>query len=169
MPNTPAPPAAISFDLDDTLIDDVAASSVGLRTVMERVGHPDFGAARALWDAQTEISFGAYLRDMGFVEPPAQVLESRRRPIRGLLPAPPVLLFGLRLACGGARCRLTDKIALRGLPHMAYRRSHMLPVRGVSARAALWPMAYGRIAIRQLAHKQRCLRSNTTRRPMSQN
>ncbi|MDT0331861.1 HAD family hydrolase [Nocardiopsis lambiniae] len=62
MPNMPATPTAICFDLDDTLIDDVAASSAGLRALMERLGHPDFGAARMLWDVQTEISFGAYLR-----------------------------------------------------------------------------------------------------------
>lgn len=62
MPNNPATPAAICFDLDDTLIDDAGASSAGLRAVMERLGHPDFGAARSLWDVQTEISFGAYLR-----------------------------------------------------------------------------------------------------------
>ena len=61
MPNIPAP-TAICFDLDDTLIDDAAASSAGLRALMERIGHPDFGAARVLWDVQTEISFGAYLR-----------------------------------------------------------------------------------------------------------
>ena len=78
MPNTPAPPTALCFDLDDTLIDDVAASSAGLRTVMERLGHPDFGAARALWDTQTEISFGAYLRGHLSLE------EQRRERIRAL-------------------------------------------------------------------------------------
>ncbi len=78
MPNTPAPPAAICFDLDDTLIDDVAASSAGLRVVMERLGHPDFGAARALWDTQTEISFGAYLRGELSLE------DQRRQRIRAL-------------------------------------------------------------------------------------
>ncbi|MBE3001609.1 HAD family hydrolase [Nocardiopsis sp. HNM0947] len=62
MPNNPATPTAICFDLDDTLIDDAGASSAGLRAVMERLGHPDFGAARSLWDVQTEISFSAYLR-----------------------------------------------------------------------------------------------------------
>ncbi|KOX15471.1 HAD family hydrolase [Nocardiopsis sp. NRRL B-16309] len=62
MPNIPAAPMAICFDLDDTLIDDEAASSTGLRAVMDRLGHPDFTAARTLWDVQTEISFGAYLR-----------------------------------------------------------------------------------------------------------
>ncbi len=62
MPKSPAAPTAICFDLDDTLIDDLAASSAGLRAIMERIGHPDFGAARTLWDVQTEISFGAYLR-----------------------------------------------------------------------------------------------------------
>ncbi|MBQ1079976.1 MULTISPECIES: HAD family hydrolase [unclassified Nocardiopsis] len=78
MPNTPALPAAICFDLDDTLIDDLAASSVGLRTVMERLGHPDFGSARALWDTQTEISFGAYLRGDLTLD------EQRRQRIRAL-------------------------------------------------------------------------------------
>ncbi|MEU3018741.1 MULTISPECIES: HAD family hydrolase [unclassified Nocardiopsis] len=78
MPNTPALPAAICFDLDDTLIDDVAASSVGLRTVMERLGHPDFGSARALWDTQTEISFGAYLRGELTLD------EQRRERVRAL-------------------------------------------------------------------------------------
>lgn len=78
MPNTPALPAAICFDLDDTLIDDLAASSVGLRTVMERLGHPDFGSARALWDTQTEISFGAYLRGDLTLD------EQRRQRVRAL-------------------------------------------------------------------------------------
>ncbi|MFE1168439.1 HAD family hydrolase [Nocardiopsis sp. NPDC058789] len=78
MPNTPALPAAICFDLDDTLIDDVAASSAGLRTVMERLGHPDFGSARALWDIQTEISFGAYLRGDLSLD------EQRRERVRAL-------------------------------------------------------------------------------------
>ncbi|GAB3712759.1 HAD family hydrolase [Nocardiopsis nanhaiensis] len=78
MPNTPAPPAAICFDLDDTLIDDVAASSSGLQAVMERIGHTDFGAARALWATQTEISFGAYLRGQLNLE------EQRRERIRAL-------------------------------------------------------------------------------------
>lgn len=62
MPNNPAPPVAICFDLDDTLINDAGASSAGLRAVMERLDHPDFGAARSLWDVQTEVSFGAFLR-----------------------------------------------------------------------------------------------------------
>lgn len=62
MPHTPPfSPAAIFFDLDDTLIDDHAASSAGLRRLMRELGHPDFAAARRLWDVQTEISFGAYL------------------------------------------------------------------------------------------------------------
>ncbi|PWV46779.1 HAD family hydrolase [Nocardiopsis sp. L17-MgMaSL7] len=78
MPNTPALPAAICFDLDDTLIDDLAASSVGLRTVMERLGHPDFGSARALWDTQTEISFSAYLRGDLTLD------EQRRQRVRAL-------------------------------------------------------------------------------------
>lgn len=78
MPNTPAPPTALCFDLDDTLIDDVTASSAGLRTVMERLGHPDFGAARALWDSQSEISLGAYLRGHLSLE------EQRRERIRAL-------------------------------------------------------------------------------------
>ncbi|HJE57552.1 MAG TPA: HAD family hydrolase [Nocardiopsis listeri] len=78
MPNTPAPPTALCFDLDDTLIDDVAASSTGLRAVMERLGHPHFGSARALWDTQTEISFGAYLRGHLSLD------EQRRQRIRAL-------------------------------------------------------------------------------------
>ncbi|MFL1377465.1 MULTISPECIES: HAD family hydrolase [unclassified Nocardiopsis] len=78
MPNIPAAPTAICFDLDDTLIDDVAASSAGLRAIMERIGHPDFGAARALWDVQTEISFGAYLRGDMSLE------EQRRERVRAL-------------------------------------------------------------------------------------
>ncbi|MFD6948681.1 haloacid dehalogenase [Nocardiopsis sp. TSRI0078] len=78
MPNTPAAPTAICFDLDDTLIDDLAASSTGLRAVMERLGHPDFGAARSLWDVQTEISFGSYLRGRLSLE------QQRRERIRAL-------------------------------------------------------------------------------------
>ncbi|WP_116246706.1 HAD family hydrolase [Nocardiopsis sp. FIRDI 009] len=79
MPNIPAAaPTAICFDLDDTLIDDNAASSTGLRAVMERLGHPDFAAARTLWDVQTEISFGAYLRGGLSLE------QQRRERIRAL-------------------------------------------------------------------------------------
>ncbi|MBR8743079.1 HAD family hydrolase [Nocardiopsis sp. MG754419] len=78
MPKTPTPPTALCFDLDDTLIDDAAASSAGLRAVMERIGHPDFGAARALWDIQTEISFGSYLRGRIGLE------EQRRERVRAL-------------------------------------------------------------------------------------
>ncbi|GAA0973919.1 MULTISPECIES: HAD family hydrolase [Nocardiopsidaceae] len=78
MPNLPAPPTAICFDLDDTLIDDTGASSQGLRAVMERLGHPDFGAARALWDVQTEISFAAYLRGNLSLE------QQRRERVRAL-------------------------------------------------------------------------------------
>ncbi|MEU2941233.1 HAD family hydrolase [Nocardiopsis alba] len=78
MSNTPASPTAILFDLDDTLIDDAASSSAGLRAVMERIGHPDFGAARALWDIQTELSFGAYLRGHLSLD------EQRRERIRAL-------------------------------------------------------------------------------------
>ncbi|MCK9868747.1 HAD family hydrolase [Nocardiopsis dassonvillei] len=78
MPNTPAVPTAICFDLDDTLIDDLAASSTGLRAVMDRLGHPDFGAARSLWDVQTEISFGSYLRGRLSLE------QQRRERIRAL-------------------------------------------------------------------------------------
>ncbi|WP_017569102.1 HAD family hydrolase [Nocardiopsis halotolerans] len=78
MPNTPAAPTAFCFDLDDTLIDDLAASSTGLRAVMERLGHPDFGAARSLWDVQTEISFGSYLRGHLNLE------QQRRERIRAL-------------------------------------------------------------------------------------
>src|SRR5690606_32896322 len=61
MPDTATAPAVIFFDLDDTLLDERAASSAGLRMLMERLGHPDFNAARTLWDVQTEISCGAYL------------------------------------------------------------------------------------------------------------
>lgn len=78
MPNTSAPPAAICFDLDDTLIDDAGASAVGLRAVMERLSHPDFGAAHALWHAQTEISLGSYLRGHLSLE------QQRRERIRAL-------------------------------------------------------------------------------------
>ncbi|MFW6642466.1 HAD family hydrolase [Nocardiopsis algeriensis] len=78
MPNTPATPIALCFDLDDTLIDDEAASNAGLRAVMDRLGHPDFGAARALWNVQTEISFGAYLRGTLSME------QQRRERIRAL-------------------------------------------------------------------------------------
>lgn len=78
MPNTPAAPTAICFDLDDTLIDDLAASSTGLRAVMERLGHPNFGAARSLWDVQTEISLGSYLRGHLSLE------QQRRERIRAL-------------------------------------------------------------------------------------
>lgn len=78
MPNTPASPTAICFDLDDTLIDDVGASSAGLRSLMDRLGHPDFGAARSLWDVQTEISFGAYLRGRLSLE------QQRRERVRAL-------------------------------------------------------------------------------------
>ncbi|MFI6576011.1 HAD family hydrolase [Nocardiopsis sp. NPDC050513] len=79
MPNIPAAaPTAICFDLDDTLIDDNAASSTGLRAVMDRLGHPDFAAARTLWDVQTEISFGAYLRGGLSLE------QQRRQRIRAL-------------------------------------------------------------------------------------
>ncbi|MBB6171824.1 putative hydrolase of the HAD superfamily [Nocardiopsis mwathae] len=62
MPEPTPTPAVIFFDLDDTLLDDHAASSAGLRALMERLGHPDFQAARRLWDVQTDISFGAYLQ-----------------------------------------------------------------------------------------------------------
>ncbi|WP_028649562.1 HAD family hydrolase [Nocardiopsis sp. CNT312] len=79
MPNIPAAaPTAICFDLDDTLIDDSAASSTGLRAVMERIGHPDFSAARTLWEVQTEISFGTYLRGKISLE------QQRRERIRAL-------------------------------------------------------------------------------------
>lgn len=78
MSNTPAPPTAICFDLDDTLIDDAGASSAGLRALMERLGHPDFGAARTLWDVQTEISFSAYLRGRLSLE------QQRRERVRAL-------------------------------------------------------------------------------------
>ena len=78
MSNTPASPTAICFDLDDTLIDDTGASSAGLHALMERLGHPDFGAARSLWDVQTEISFSAYLRGRLSLE------QQRRERVRAL-------------------------------------------------------------------------------------
>src|SRR5699024_2389099 len=78
MSNTPATPTAICFDLDDTLIDDTGASSAGLHALMERLGHPDFGAARSLWDVQTEISFSAYLRGRLSLE------QQRRERVRAL-------------------------------------------------------------------------------------
>ncbi|WP_017591783.1 HAD family hydrolase [Nocardiopsis potens] len=78
MPDTATAPAVIFFDLDDTLLDERAASSAGLRMLMERLGHPDFNAARTLWDVQTEISFGAYLNGrLGFA-------EQRRERVRAL-------------------------------------------------------------------------------------
>lgn len=78
MPTSAPAPSALLFDLDDTLLDDRAASSAGLRAVMERLGHPDFGAARRLWDVQTDISFGAYLNGRLSLE------EQRRERIRAL-------------------------------------------------------------------------------------
>ncbi|GAB3440371.1 hypothetical protein GCM10027570_05770 [Streptomonospora sediminis] len=76
-PTTPAP-EAIFFDLDDTLLDDRAASSAGLRAIMERLGHPDFPAARTLWDVQTDISFGAY------IDGRLTLWEQRRERVRAL-------------------------------------------------------------------------------------
>lgn len=62
MPQHPAtPPAAVLFSLDDTLVDDHNAVSHGLRALMERLGHPNFSAARVLWDVQGLLSTGAYL------------------------------------------------------------------------------------------------------------
>ncbi|GLU48468.1 HAD family hydrolase [Nocardiopsis ansamitocini] len=61
MPEHTGAPTAILFDLDDTLIDDHAASSNGLRALMHHLGHPDFTSARQLWDVQTDLSFNAYL------------------------------------------------------------------------------------------------------------
>ncbi|QBI54251.1 HAD family hydrolase [Streptomonospora litoralis] len=78
MPPTAPAPEAIFFDLDDTLLDDRSASSAGLRTVMERLGHPDFSAARRLWDVQTDISFGAYIAGRLTLE------EQRRERVRAL-------------------------------------------------------------------------------------
>ncbi|MFD0802810.1 HAD family hydrolase, partial [Streptomonospora algeriensis] len=78
MPPTAPAPEAIFFDLDDTLLDDRAASSAGLRTIMDRLGHPEFSAARRLWDVQTDISFGAYIAGRLTLE------EQRRERIRAL-------------------------------------------------------------------------------------
>lgn len=62
MPQHPtSSPAAILFSLDDTLVDDHNAVSHGLRSLMERLGHPSFSAARALWDVQGILSTSAYL------------------------------------------------------------------------------------------------------------
>lgn len=77
MSDIPAP-AAIFFDLDDTLLDDHAASSAGLRTMMDRLGHPDFTAARRLWDVQTDISLNAFL------EGRLTLQEQRRERVRAL-------------------------------------------------------------------------------------
>lgn len=71
-------PAAIFFDLDDTLLDDHAASTAGLHTLMERLGHPEFSAARRLWDVQTDISFSAYIAGRLTLQ------EQRRERIRAL-------------------------------------------------------------------------------------
>ncbi|MDT0303799.1 HAD family hydrolase [Streptomonospora wellingtoniae] len=78
MPPTAPAPEAIFFDLDDTLLDDRAASSAGLRTIMERLGHPEFSAARRLWDVQTDISFGAYIAGR------LSLQEQRRERVRAL-------------------------------------------------------------------------------------
>lgn len=74
----PPTPTAIFFDLDDTLINERAASSHGLRALMERLGHPDFPAARALWDIQTELSFSAYIAGR------LTLTQQRRERIRAL-------------------------------------------------------------------------------------
>ncbi|CAM3846747.1 HAD family hydrolase [Nocardiopsis rhodophaea] len=78
MPESTPTPTVIFFDLDDTLLDDYAASSAGLRALMERLGHPDFNAARRLWDVQTDISFGAYLDGRLTLQ------EQRRERVRAL-------------------------------------------------------------------------------------
>ncbi|MFC7327043.1 HAD family hydrolase [Marinactinospora rubrisoli] len=78
MPEHTSTPAVVFLDLDDTLLDDHAASSAGLRTLMERLGHPDFNAARRLWDVQTEISFGAYVAGRLTLD------EQRRERVRAL-------------------------------------------------------------------------------------
>ncbi|WP_052809801.1 HAD family hydrolase [Streptomonospora alba] len=78
MPPTAPAPEAILFDLDDTLLDDRAASSAGLRAIMDRLGHPEFSAARRLWDVQTDISFGAYIAGRLTLE------EQRRERVRAL-------------------------------------------------------------------------------------
>ncbi|MFC4561756.1 HAD family hydrolase [Nocardiopsis mangrovi] len=78
MPDTSAAPAAIFFDLDDTLLDDQAASTAGLHALMDLLGHPDFPAARRLWDVQTDISFGAYIAGR------LTLAEQRRERVRAL-------------------------------------------------------------------------------------
>ncbi|WP_082126904.1 HAD family hydrolase [Allosalinactinospora lopnorensis] len=78
MPDPSPTPAAIFFDLDDTLLDDHAASSAGLRTLMDRLGHPEFTAARRLWDVQTDISFNAY------IDGRLTLAEQRRERVRAL-------------------------------------------------------------------------------------
>ncbi|RCV48485.1 HAD family hydrolase [Marinitenerispora sediminis] len=78
MPEHTSTPAVIFFDLDDTLLDEHAASSAGLRTLMERLGHPDFNAARRLWDVQTDISFGNYIAGR------LTLTEQRRERVRAL-------------------------------------------------------------------------------------
>ncbi|TDQ50710.1 HAD family hydrolase [Actinorugispora endophytica] len=78
MPQKPTVPTAVFFDLDDTLLNDHAASSHGLRTLMERLGHPDFDAARTLWDIQTDLSFNAYLTGR------LTLAEQRRERVRAL-------------------------------------------------------------------------------------
>ncbi|GAA3741519.1 putative hydrolase of the HAD superfamily [Spinactinospora alkalitolerans] len=78
MPEHHQAPAAIFFDLDDTLLDDHAASSNGLRALMERLGHPDFQAARRLWDVQIDISFNAYIAGR------LTLTEQRRERVRAL-------------------------------------------------------------------------------------
>ncbi|GAB3209032.1 HAD family hydrolase [Marinactinospora thermotolerans] len=71
-------PTTLFFDLDDTLLDDHAASSAGLRTLMDRLGHPDYNAARRLWDIQTHISFSAYVAGR------ISLTQQRRERIRAL-------------------------------------------------------------------------------------
>ncbi len=78
MPHPTPAPAAIFFDIDDTLLDDHAATSAGLRTMMERLGHPDFTAARRLWDIQTDISLNAFIAGR------LTLAEQRRERVRAL-------------------------------------------------------------------------------------
>ncbi|MBB4931979.1 putative hydrolase of the HAD superfamily [Lipingzhangella halophila] len=78
MPDPAPAPVAIFFDLDDTLLDDHTASSTGLRTMMEQLGHPEFTAARRLWDVQTNISLNAFLDGRLTLQ------EQRRERVRAL-------------------------------------------------------------------------------------
>ncbi|MEY9212758.1 HAD family hydrolase [Thermobifida halotolerans] len=78
MSQHPTPPTAVFFSLDDTLVDDQSASSQGLRALMERLGHPSFPAARALWDVQGTLSATAHLTGR------LPLVEARRQRVRAL-------------------------------------------------------------------------------------